>query len=96
MKLISPELKSESTQEPDIIPEHLEQLKSWVKEQIVAAGASGVDIVDLMRSRREDKSGERFWQCFTDSMWITVGKEIEQEFATAKSNANNVVIIEVD
>lgn len=93
MKLINPELKSESIQEPDIIPEHLEILKAWIKEQVIAAGANGVDILDLMKARREDKSGEIFWQCFTDEMWLSVAATLAAEYAVM--NVVSVVEAEV-
>lgn len=85
MILKNPNNQPELNQEPDILPEHLETLKSWIKDQVVAAGANGVDVLDLMKARREDKSGERFWQCFTTDMWISVAKEIEAEYAVAVS-----------
>ena len=80
MILKNPNNQQEINQEPDVTPANLETLKSWIKEQ-VAANPNGVDVLDLMKARREDKSGERFWQCFTDEMWLDVAKEIEAEYA---------------
>lgn len=89
MKLTIPNA-NQTPKEPDITSEHLAILKSYIKAKAIEAGDAGVDVIDLMTARREDKSGELYWQQFTDVMWINTSKELESEWA-AEMAAENII-----
>ena len=87
MKLIDPKCKkNKKDEQPDITQDHLDQLKRFIKKAAQDAGEEGVDVIELMKNRRENKSGAKFWQCLTEQHWLDAGKEIEQEFAIESNN----------
>ena len=89
MKLIDAQAKADKraqeaiTAEPDIPEGAMASLKAHIAAEVRKAGVNGIELRTIMNRRRNDKSGPRFWQCFTDDMWKQAAAELQSEWDKA-------------
>ena len=93
MKLIDAQAKAEkraqeaTAAEPDIPEGAMVSLKAHIAAEVRKAGVNGIELRTIMNARRNNKSGPRFWQCFTDQMWAQAASELQTEWDKAEADA---------